>query len=364
MKKLSCISIGIVAILSAAAAPFPADKMTGSWRMSKIYSIEVDSGDGMPATETEQRLALTLTFLGGGKCRVVESHSALKEESATDYDFEYRDGVIVFTNIKGKDIPDLKDKMLGVFVKASRCELIGLGDNAFEMRYSDLSTLAKNWAAVGTATTEYLKGGVLLAKTTMHAGVLAIQMTERHPPMVFKRMTTAASASGSARAPNYRLRAFKRGGDGDFSYRFKLEFSGKAKVSGEVLDALLRDFKIAIIEDYSESFSDIDISTLFVDFTKCEQRDGMLDAEAEVLSIAVISFSYSAQTRRGQMTVKFGSDHLEEARQYVRRNISAIVRDKNIALVTGEVPPEAAVSIEREEVKNEGTFEIFFRAVE
>ena len=64
------------------------------------------------------------------------------------------------------------------------------------------------------------------------------------------------------------------------------------------------------------------------------------------------------------MTVKFGSDHLEEARQYVRRNISAIVRDKNIALVTGEVPPEAAVSIEREEVKNEGTFEIFFRAVE
>lgn len=54
-------------------------------------------------------------------------------------------------------------------------ELISLGDNAFEMRYSDLSALAKNWAVVGTATTEYLKGGVLLAKTTLHAGALPLR---------------------------------------------------------------------------------------------------------------------------------------------------------------------------------------------
>lgn len=364
MKRLAYASAVIVLTLSVMAVPFPVDKMTGSWRMSKIYPIEVDPGNGTPPTETEQRLALTLTFLGNGKCRIVESHSALKEESSTEYDFEYTNGSLLFTKINGQVNEDLKDKMLGGIVKASRFNLIGMGDNAFEMRYADLPTLAKNWPPVGTATTEYLKDGVLLAKTTMHAGAMTITMTERHPPMVFKRMTTDASASGPVKIPNYKLRSFERTGENDFTYRFRIEFHDKSEVPEKVLDALLKDFKITIIEDYSESFSDIDVSTLFVDFPKCEQKEGALEAQAEVLSISVVSFDYSTQTRKGVMFVKFGTDQQEEAHRYVRRNISAIARDKNIALVTGEVPSEATVVIEREEVKDGNTLEIRFMAVD
>ena len=362
MKKSICLFLVTVVVFALGATPFPADKMTGSWRMSKIYPIEVDPGNGTPPSETEQRLALTLTFLGNGRCSVVQSHSALSREDTTFFDFKYSDGTILFTKINGKENEQIKDQLLGM-VKASRFHLVRIDDNAFEMRYADLPMLAKCWLPVGASTTKYLKNGILEAKTTLPVGGRKITMTERHPPMVFKRMTVNAVISESIKVPDYRIREFERTDNNDFSYRFKLEFHEKTKVPDEILNAILTDFKVAIIEDYSESYSDVDISTLYVNFPKCEQHGGMLEVQSEVLAITVTSFAYSTQTREGRIVVKFNAEQVEEARRYVRRNISAIARDKNIALITGEVPPEATISIVKDEVGANNTLEVVFKAL-
>ena len=106
------------------------------------------------------------------------------------------------------------------------------------------------------------------------------------------------------------------------------------------------------------------IGTLFVDFADSRVVDGILEGSAAVVTINVVAFSYSTQTRIGRMSVKFSKDQIDVARAYVVRNIAAIVRDKNIALVTGEVPPDATVRIEREEIKGENALEVVFRAVD
>ena len=67
----------------------------------------------------------------------------------------------------------------------------------------------------------------------------------------------------------------------------------------------------------------------------------MITGRAAVLTIKPTSLTYDANTRRGKMAVKFGVGQAEEARAWIHRNIKTLARDKNIALTTGQLPPEA-----------------------
>ena len=59
--------------------------------------------------------------------------------------------------------------------------------------------------------------------------------------------------------------------------------------------------------------------------------------------------------------MRVNANQYEEARQWVRKNIETLARDKNIALTTGEIPPAAKFYLGREEFKDGNTLEIEFK---
>lgn len=344
---------------------FPEDKLVGDWRMSKVYTVEVDPGNGTPPTESEQRLTVSLSFIGGNQCRATfDIHSQHAKPNTKTYEYRYSDGNLLFTGIEGKNITgDFRHWMFGS-LSASQFKLVKRDDDSFEMVYADLKKLGKYdggmaGMANSTCKCEYLGDGTL--KKVRSLG--AITMTERHPPMIFKRITHTSSALADKKS-SYRLRAFGRKEGNDFTYGFKVEFPSNNTVAQETIDSMLSELKVAIVEDYAESFSDVDIGSLFIDFVDCSNENGIVEGCAEVLTISVLSFSYSPQTRIGMIEVKYNSEQLDAARQYVKRNIANIVRDKNVALVTGEVPLDATVAIEGEEVRDGNILGITFRAIE
>ena len=344
--------------IGAAAEPFPAEKLTGTWRMSKTFTIEVDPGKGTP-TETEQRLTITIEFLGGNRCKATIGNVVLDRETTSIFDYSYSNGEIVFLKIDGHENRQLRDRMFGL-TKASRFDLVRKDDNAFEMRYADLATLSRNWAAVGEGRVEYLPNGNLKGITTIVAAGATIKMTELHPPMVFKRIS---AGGGEKSTPKYDIVSFGRNGESEFTYLFKLKIDGRSGAM-PLPQGIMEELRAYIVDDYAESYSDVDVATLFVDFSATGTTDGCVEGRASVVEVGVSAFSYSPQTRLGRMTVRFAPGQEVEARAYLRRNIAAIVRDKNIALVTGDVPPDAAVHIDGEREKGDGSIEVVFRTVE
>ncbi len=95
-----------------------------------------------------------------------------------------------------------------------------------------------------------------------------------------------------------------------------------------------------------------DVASLEVSFSGFK-RDGLrLSGRAAVLTLKPISLDYNAHTRSGKLTVHFTVGQESEAKVWIRRNIKRLVRDKNIALTTGTLPPEAGYQVIEE--KTEG----------
>ncbi|MBQ2631521.1 MAG: hypothetical protein IJG13_17730, partial [Kiritimatiellae bacterium] len=70
---------------------------------------------------------------------------------------------------------------------------------------------------------------------------------------------------------------------------------------------------------------------------------------------------YDPLTRTGRMAVCLSGGQFEETRKWIRRNIEALARDKNIALTTGKIPPAAKFYLGREELKDGNMLEIEFK---
>ena len=87
-------------------------------------------------------------------------------------------------------------------------------------------------------------------------------------------------------------------------------------------------------------------------------KDGRISGRVVVLSFCVTSLAYDPNTRTGKLAVKVNANQYEEARKWIRKNIETLARDKNIALVTGEIPPAAKFYLGREELKDGNVLEI------
>lgn len=353
--RLLAIGFVVASMLNCMADSFPADQLTGVWRMTKTYSI----GDELAAEKAQGRLSVTMVFLGGNRCKATFNNVWLKKESTHIFDFAYSNGEICFTKMDGRENKYLRDRLFGM-LRASRFTLVKNDADSFEMRYADIQTLSKNWANGGDWSVEYLPDGHLKATTTVALpGGRTFKKIENHPPMVFRRID--ASDWGPAQA--YTVLAFGREEGNDFTYIFKL----RLKDGGNdtlIPEALKRELKIYVVEDYAESFSDVDVSSLYVDFDAGKVVNGIVEGRASVVKINVVSFDYSPQTRIGKISAAFDRDQLQVARSYIERNIATLVRDKNIALITGEVPAEATVRIEDQKVKEDGVLEVVFKAVD
>ena len=145
-----------------------------------------------------------------------------------------------------------------------------------------------------------------------------------------------------------------------YGYSFVLK-SRSGNVSLRESRKIQQELREMIRNDFSASFPAANRAVLVVDFTKYALVDGELRGTASVLPMDVVSFDYDKHTRKGRMKIRVEAALLEDARTYCRRSIESIVRDKNIALQAGEVPPAAQFTLRDETVKD-GLLEITFKA--
>ena len=136
--------------------------------------------------------------------------------------------------------------------------------------------------------------------------------------------------------PPYRIVSLIRDDNSDFAYAFVLEMNGEPSIQAffGIQNVFAREVQCA----YKSEYPNADISTLRI-AVQPRFVNGRIEGRATVLTIAPVSLSYDAITRRGKLAVRFNIGQMEEARIWIRKNIETLAQDKNIALVTGQPPP-------------------------
>ena len=171
-------------------------------------------------------------------------------------------------------------------------------------------------------------------------------------------------ASGQRPSPHsaiYKIESFNRESGNEFSYRFILALLDENNRSLQMVRSVQQEFRLAVKSDYAESFPSVDVRSIYVDFPEFKLDNGKIAGRAVVLTISVTSLAYDPNTRTGKLAVKVNANQYEEARKWIRKNIETFARDKNIALVTGEIPPAAKFYLGREELKDGNILEIEFK---
>lgn len=133
---------------------------------------------------------------------------------------------------------------------------------------------------------------------------------------------------------------FKREPGYEHHYSFALRFWGE-DVSLRESRGIQKAMRAMIREDYVASFPSAKQDLLVVDFPQYMFDKGHITGRAVVLTLRILSLEYDPNSRRGVIGIRVGPNQYEDARIYVRKSIEELVRDKNIALVTGKIPPNA-----------------------
>lgn len=160
---------------------------------------------------------------------------------------------------------------------------------------------------------------------------------------------------------SYEIDKFEREQGDEFAYSFELTANNPLSF-GEV-EKIKRELRQSILEDYRMAFGSRNGISLQADFPEFSISKNRIVGKAVIMQLSVQSLTYDADHSKGVIRVKMGAYSFEEVRRIVRRNIENIVRDKNIALATGEIPPETRFCIGNERVTDEGIMEIEFEAL-
>ena len=150
---------------------------------------------------------------------------------------------------------------------------------------------------------------------------------------------TPTSLTGKASMPlRYSLESLTWDDKKDFECKFAVRMTGEISI-GAYFD-VQREFVELVRNAYIKMHPGANATLLNVDVRSTLER-GLITGSAAVLTITPVSLNYDANTRRGKLLVQFSAGQYEEARRWMIRNIETLARDKNIALVTGQRPPEA-----------------------
>lgn len=84
--------------------------------------------------------------------------------------------------------------------------------------------------------------------------------------------------------------------------------------------------------------------------------------EAIACGICDVSLAYEAVARKGTLSMKIRNGDFDGTRNLIKEKIEAIVRDKNIRLVTGVAPPPGHYYIRNETTKEGNVLEVEFEA--
>ena len=153
-------------------------------------------------------------------------------------------------------------------------------------------------------------------------------------------------------APKHNIIRLDRDSDKTFTYSFELELAQNPTDFKKAWQAVLLDFAKSLKEDYRDAFPSVDMASLEVSFSGFKREGLRLSGSAAVLTLKPVSLEYNPHNRRGTMSVRFAEGQVSEASAWIRRNVKTLVRDKNIALTSGSLPPEGKFAITNE--KNDG----------
>ena len=142
-------------------------------------------------------------------------------------------------------------------------------------------------------------------------------------------------------APAHNIVQLDRDSDAGFSYSFAIDLVQIPADMKAAARAVLHEFMKSVKEDYLDTFPNADAASLSVAFSNLKIEGRRIGGRAAVLTVKPLSLTYDATARRGKLSVRFNPGQADEARAWIRRNVKALARDKNIALITGRLPPEA-----------------------
>jgi len=174
-------------------------------------------------------------------------------------------------------------------------------------------------------------------RRTYEARVKMLTLERQKRQGIIERTMQQPLAEPPPKAP-YHIIMLERDGKSDFSYRFALNLNGEPSI--QTFFGLQKIFAEEIRVAYQSENPGSDASALRIS-VQPQLVNGRIEGRAEVLTITPISLTYDANTRRGKLSVRFNAGQVEEAREWIRKNIETLARDKNIALTTGTLPPEA-----------------------
>lgn len=147
----------------------------------------------------------------------------------------------------------------------------------------------------------------------------------------------------------------------EFAYAF--EITAKSALNLAEAEKIKKELRQTFIDDYRATYGVKSGVSLQVDFPEYSIAKDKITGKSVIMQLTVLSLKYNAERSTGVIRVKMGAYSFEDVRRIVRRNIENIVRDKNIALSTGEIPPETRFSIGDERVTGDGIMEIEFEAL-
>lgn len=162
-----------------------------------------------------------------------------------------------------------------------------------------------------------------------------------------------------ATSPKYEVMNLSRDKDNGFAYAFKFRLKDGADGGLLAMNAIKQELRQAIAADYVSAYGG-NIGDVRVDFPEFSMADTIIEGRAEVMRISVRSLRYDASTKKGAIAVQIGANRFEDARKWVRKNIETLAKDKNVALVTGEVPTAAQFYLGAERVLDGNVLEIEF----
>lgn len=174
-----------------------------------------------------------------------------------------------------------------------------------------------------------------------------------------RREVTASTEEELSLGADIELVEFGREQGSDFSYRFKLRHQ-KGDMSLREAREVRKTLVKMIRSDYTTSNPYASATMLIVDFPVYDLRRAEVSGLAIVLQLDIRTLDYEPIARRGVMKIRLGETQLAEARNYLRRNIETIVRDKGVALEAGKLPAAATFRI-LDEKMSDGVLEVTFK---
>ena len=183
---------------------------------------------------------------------------------------------------------------------------------------------------------------VALKLKELEASGMIDSILQAHRRQIIVQQTAAQTVQTMSthcpQKPPYKIISLCRDASCDFAYAFVLELNGEPSI--QTFFGIQGIFAHEVRNAYKMEYPNADVSTLRI-AVQPQQVSGRIQGRAAVLTIVPVSLSYDANTRQGRLSVRFNVGQMEEARAWIRKNIETLARDKNIALVAGQLPPAA-----------------------